>query len=170
MKQRILDILLVLTIVVLVILYNRECTRVIPDPNPVVVHDTIKFTKDSLIPYAVYRDTGHYVIDSFPVVRDSTIIDSVQVPVAIPIYKYAFKGEQSNDTMTIYYNALVSGYAVTFDSLLLGATHSQVIKPIKKKKWGFGPYLGVGVGIDFNGQPVAAPTVGFAITYDLFSW
>ncbi len=44
----------------------------------------------------------------------------------------------------------------------------QIVAPVKKKKWGIGPY--VGYGLNLNSTPSFGGSVGFGIHYDILQW
>lgn len=60
-------------------------------------------------------------------------------------------------------------------SVVIDPTTSPTLsRYYKPKRWGFGPYLGVGIngGTDFKGSPQIGwgVSIGFAIHYDIFQW
>lgn len=62
---------------------------------------------------------------------------------------------------------------VNFSSIDAAAIEGTIANQ-KKKRWGIGPYIGVGVGAgtDFKGNPQFGwnISVGIAVTYSLFQW
>jgi len=103
----------------------------------VVVRDTVSILK--------YKYVDRYVTDTL------MTIDSVYVPVNIPISKYHYTNTLFQGSDTIKYNAFLSGYKTTLDSIDISVRYPQIIEntTIKMSNKG-GITYGVGVGFGYG--------------------
>lgn len=124
-------------------------------------YDTIRY--DTLIP----RDTliVRYVIEKLQIIKDSTLIDSVKhdsllkdsANVIIPISQNYYKEED--------FEAWVSGYKASLDSIRIFQNNFYVKKIVKRKKWGIGLQVGYELSPSAHGL-----YMGIGISYNLFQW
>lgn len=121
--------------------------------------------RDSIIRIDTIRDT-------VPVPVYARVVDSVPVPVVIPVL-----GDTVRDTVYLpitqkvyrdsLYTAYVSGYRAKLDSIeVYGRTNTITIRErAKRNRWGLGVQAGYGVAGNRAG-----PYVGVGVSYNLFGW
>lgn len=110
--------------------------------------------------------------DTIPVPVYVRVVDSVPVPVVIPVL-----GDTVRDTVYLpitqkvyrdsLYTAYVSGYRAKLDSIeVYGRTNTITIREqSRRKRWGLGVQAGYGVAGNRAG-----PYVGVGVSYNLFGW
>lgn len=118
--------------------------------DTLVVRDTVHDT----VPQAVLVRFDHW--DTLPIyIRDiDTLLvrDSLYIPVPIERKEYR----------TEYYRAVISGWHPRLESIeVYRQTRTITVTP-KKKRWGIGPTIGVGVPGGWY--------VGIGVSYDLWQW
>ncbi|GHV45906.1 hypothetical protein FACS1894180_8720 [Bacteroidia bacterium] len=129
----------------------------------IIEHDTIRDT----VPQLVYRVQIRTVVDTL------LSIDSVEVPVFVPIEQaqYANTVIQNNDT--VKYKAYISGYRSSLDSIYFDISKQTIERTItinpKAKKWGLGIQLGGGAGY-YDKKVIVSPYIGIGISYNFWRW
>lgn len=110
--------------------------------------------------------------DTIPVPVYVRVVDSVPVPVVIPVL-----GDTVRDTVYLpitqkvyrdsLYTAYVSGYRAKLDSIeVYGRTNTITIRErSRRNRWGLGVQAGYGVAGNRAG-----PYVGIGVSYNLFGW
>lgn len=131
---------------------------------------TVSVTK----PVPVYSTITKTVHDTLPVIKTihSHSRDTVYASVDVPISTQKYSDEQVlQDSTRVSYNAIVSGYKPSLDSLSFRVTYPErtintatttVTTSTKKKHWGIGPAIGVGYGLTSKKFDAY---VGLSITY-----
>lgn len=96
---------------------------------------------------------------------DVTVLDTNLTSIEII---YGFK--EFDDKYQVF--ALSKSPKITLTDLTGGYIIDKQIIPIQKpKKWGVGPYIGVGLNTGFDGNsPRFGWCVGIGVTYDIFQW
>lgn len=127
------------------------------------------------MPGEVIRDSTSRVDtirDTVPVPVYVRVVDSIPVPVIIPVL-----GDTVRDTVYLpitqkvyrdsLYTAYVSGYRAKLDSIeVYSRTNTITIRErVRPKRWG----LGVQAGYGLTGNR-AGPYVGVGVSYTLFGW
>lgn len=134
------------------ILQWRE--RTITVGKPVPVYSTItRVEHDTLLTTQILHDT-----------------DTVYASVDVPISTQKYSDEQTlQDSTKVAYNAVVSGYRASLDSLQFKVTYpertintSTVTTSVKKNHWGIGPSVGCGYGLTSKKFDCF---VGLSVTY-----
>lgn len=162
---------------------NRRSESVLTDTTHTVVYDTLKYydvvPRDSVV--IRYETHTLALAHSVPTLANSCNIGKNWQDSTIAVASCESSQDMSSDsasviipiTQKVYedslYTAYVSGYLPSLDSLLLRLpTHTYTINtrtPVKSKRWGIGPHIGVG----WNGKEIR-PYIGVGITYNLISF
>lgn len=101
-----------------------------------------RIIKDT-VPILKYKYVDRYITDTL------MTVDSIYVPVNIPISNYHYSNTLFNNNDTIKYSAYLSGYKTTLDSIDISVRYPQIIKNTTIKtvnKGGITYGLGVGFG------------------------
>lgn len=128
-----------------------------------IYHNTI--IRDT-IPTLRYVDVHHYITDTV------YTTDSVLVEVEIPINRYIYSDTIYNHSDTVSYNAYVSGYRSSLDSIYFSVKYPSIKETIyigNKSKWSnrFGVSIGAMAGYSIiSNKPDILLGVGF--TYKLY--
>jgi len=121
-----------------------------------IIHDTV--------PKLVYQSIHKYITDTL------MTTDSIYIPVHIPISNYHYSNTLYQGSDTIKYNAFVSGYKTTLDSIDISLRYPQIIqntsitRPNKGIKINHGIQVGLGLGI-INQKPDIYAGYGLQITF-----
>lgn len=136
----------------------------------IVMHDSIYVYEDTAFIYFNDKNEWYDISGSTKYYKCSaeTVIDSLSmnIPLVVGI-------TEKNELFAVSDNPYVSFSSVS------AASNSKINN--KKKRWGIGPYVGIGIGwgygTNFNGSYiggkggfVAGFTCGIALHYDIFQW
>lgn len=111
---------------------------------------------------------------SEPVYVTQKVVDRIVVPVTDTIVKndttFVYLPRTQRKYMSPYYDAWVSGYNPTLDSIKIFQKTKYVTKEIpyivkQKRHWGIGVQVGYGAG-----KEGLSPYVGVGLHYNLLSW
>lgn len=116
-------------------------TKTVSVNRPIPVYSTItRVEHDTLLTTQILHDT-----------------DTVYAAVEVPISTQKHSGEQTlQDSTKVAYNAIVSGYRASLDTLQFKVTYPErqintstvtVTRETRKKHWGIGPSVGCGYGL-----------------------
>lgn len=131
---------------------------------------TVSVTK----PIPVYSTITKTVHDTLPVIKTihSHSRDTVYASVEVPVSSQKYSDEQVlQDSTRVSYNAIVSGYRASLDTLQFHVTYPErhintstvtTTTSTKKKHWGIGPAFGVGYGLTSKKFDAY---VGLSVTY-----
>lgn len=139
--------------------------------DTIIMHDSIYTSQDTVFMYFNKKNEWYYIsgVSEYYNGNGYTNINdlSIDVPLTLGITK-------DNNIFANSDNPYVSFSSINAAAL----TNNSNVKP---KRWGIGPYIGVGIGYgfgtDFNGGNVggkgglvAGFTIGFSIHYSIFQW
>lgn len=125
-------------------------------------------------PTPVYSTVTKTVHDTLPIVQTihSHSRDTVYASVEVPVSSQKYSDEQVlQDSTRVSYNAIVSGYRASLDSLQFHVTYPErqvftntvtTTTSVKKRHFGIGPSAGIGYGLTSKKFDVF---VGLSITY-----
>ena len=118
--------------------------------DTITVRDTVR---DSIPqPFAVRID--HYDTLYIPIYIDTTTVDSILVPVSIPI--------ERKEYVTKDYRAVISGYKPRLETMDVFRQTQTVTVREKPKRWGIGPQAGMGCPGGWY--------VGVGVSYHVWQW
>lgn len=172
---------IVLTIVFFSLGVMWQCSRTPETPEKtetktIVKVDTVTCWKTKEIsvskPVPMYSTITRVERDTLRLTQTLHDTDTIYAEVEVPITSSKFSDTQTLDDSTkVSYNAVVSGYKPSLDSLsfrvkyperTINTATTTVTTSTKKKHWGIGPALGVGYGLTSKKFDVF---VGLSITY-----
>lgn len=157
-----------LVISVLCFIVGFQCHRT---PEPVEKTETVTTVKVDTVtqwrertitvnrPIPVAKTITKTVHDTLPIVQHQYhhTTDTIYAEVEVPITSSKFSDTQTLDDSTkVSYNAVVSGYKPSLDSLsfrvkyperTINTATTTVTTSTKRKRWGAGPSLGFGYGL-----------------------
>lgn len=127
--------------------------------DTVIYVDTVKVTSPIPVDSVVLRhktitDTIHVVIND----KDTTVVANFEIPITQKEYRDST------------YQAWVSGYCQSLDSIRIFAPTRQITTTIQKiqyKNKRFG--IGVSCGVAYTGREIS-PYVGIGVQYNIFQW
>lgn len=164
----VLFVLLFLSVFVNIWQHNRY-NNLIPEERIVTIEkiDTIRDTIPIIVKENIIR-VDKDTFNVYKIIHDSLYIDSIQskdslgVVVDIPIIQRVYSDDST-------YVAYVSGYKPKLDSIDVFRKEIIVERTIsvrdKSKRWGIGPFVGVGYDI---GNNRAGAVIGVGISYNIF--
>ena len=141
-------ILIVLCIVGWMRPHRVSSVRTVKDT--IVIIDTVR---DSFPVYTLVR-FDHWDTIYIPLYRDSITVDSVLIPVPIPM--------ERKEYLTDDYRAVVGGYKPVLVSMEIFRRTKTVKVKEQSKRWGIGPQVGFGVPGGWY--------VGVGVSYDIWQW
>ena len=174
---------IVLTIVFFSLGVMWQCSRTPETPEKTetvttVQRDTVTLWRERTItvskPTPVYSTITKTVHDTLPIVQHQYhhTTDTIYAEVEVPITSSKFSDTQTLDDSTkVSYNAVVSGYKPSLDSLSFRVKYPErtintstvtTTTSVKKKHWGIGPAFGVGYGLTSKKFDAY---VGLSVTY-----
>lgn len=121
--------------------------------------DTVWKTKTVSVnrPIPVYSTVTKTVHDTLPIVQYHNTTDTVYAAVEVPISTQKYSDEQTlQDSTRVAYNAIVSGYRASLDSLSFRVKYPErtintstvtTTTSTKRKHFGIGPSVGCGYGL-----------------------
>jgi hypothetical protein len=160
--KSLVGIVLGLVISVLCFSLGWQCSRNPETPEKtetVTKTDTVTQWKTKTVsvnrPIPVYSTVTKTVHDTLPIVQYHNTTDTVYASVDVPISTQKYSDEQVlQDSTKVAYNAVVSGYRASLDSLQFKVTYpertintSTVTTSTKRKHFGIGPSVGCGYGL-----------------------
>lgn len=146
--------------------FGHECNRNNPTEQPkvdtvvVTMFDTVFFDRPTeIVRYVVRRDTVHECDTAVKIIFDSVSGGSAAI---IPIESVIYK----DSTEKAKYEAFLSGYRATLDSIRIECLQTETTIRIKEppRRFGVGVQLGVGV----SPQGLAVPYFGIGVQYRLW--
>lgn len=164
----VLIVLLFLSVFVNIWQHNRY-NNLIPEERIVTIEkiDTIRDTIPVIVKENIIR-VDKDTFNVYKIIHDSLYIDSIQskdslgVVVDIPITHRVYSDDST-------YVAYVSGYKPKLDSIDVFRKEIIIERTIgvrdKSKRWGIGPFVGVGYDI---GNNRAGAVIGVGISYNIF--
>lgn len=130
------------------------------DTLVVVRWDTVTIEKPTeIVRYVVRRDTIHATDTAIKIIFDSVSGGSAAI---IPIESVTYK----DSTEKAKYEAFLSGYRATLDSIRIECLQTETTIRIKEPPRRFG--VGVQLGVGFSAQGVAAPYMGVGVHYRIW--
>lgn len=170
-----------LVISVLCFIVGFQCHRTPETPvetktETVTKTDTITQWRERTItvnrPIPVAKTITRVERDTLPLVQTIHSRDTVYASVEVPVSSQKYSDEQVlQDSTRVSYNAIVSGYRASLDSLQFHVTYPErhintstvtTTTSVKKKHWGIGPAFGVGYGLTSKKFDAY---VGLSVTY-----
>ena len=160
-------VILVITILILlttisVIVTNHRTKQPVPQPQTIVITDTISKVVYDTIYLKEYKTVKFPVTDT--IVIDSLRIDSVFVEIPVSVYQLDTVFQTDSTRLDLFIQN--SGYEVKLDSLYYRLEYQPAPIKLPKKKHRFGFYFGpsVGVGYDWT-TGKTLPSVGVGIGF-----
>ena len=127
----------------------------------VVTHtDTFYFERPTeIVRYVVRHDTIHATDTAVKIIFDSVSGGSAAI---IPLESVTYK----DSTEKAKYEAFLSGYRATLDSIRIECLQTETTIRIKEPPRRFG--VGVQLGVGISAQGIAAPYLGVGVQYRLW--
>lgn len=146
----------------------RACNKSLePEPEPIVIHDTITVT-DTLRIKEHTKPVKQLPPDTFYLYMvEDTLHDTIRVE--IPMEQKEYRDTFATDSSRIELGVLFSGYKAKIDSIDL-QYRFEVQPRVKVQKKGWSQFVGIGVGAGYGAsiignQVYAAPQIGVSIVY-----
>lgn len=167
-------IILVLSILLLLSIgfniYQYRCQDP-PETVTVEVRDTIQIEKERIVEHTrpVYVTKYDTIVQHIE--RRDSIVDTISVPVEIPITHYEYRDTIKNDSSTCNLLIKYSGYRTSIDTIGINYHLTREI-PVNQRKRVFGQAVGIGVSAGYglhysNAAFIPGPYIGISVNYTI---